>query len=143
MSQYISYYLKDKHNNFICLGSFSRSHALYVDYAPYEKITEFNCKKLGFYREDIKSTIDAYNKMKARRDKEFETVKTFNNPVEEKFIAMQSIYDEIEALYESIEELEFSLNFLNFIERVVEENEGSKLYYGIECYEPTMEDIVE
>ena len=152
MSQYLEIYVKSKEDNFTYLDAFSRSTAMYrllnEDIgAPYGKVRKLEKARLQEAIEIARGYLEGFIERKKRHGDMLQLISSFNNPVDEKIEAIYELQQDLEEYDESIEEMEYVINYLRVLTSMVESMsyEGSKagLYYGIEVGNPTIDDIVE
>lgn len=152
MSAYIHFFVRVE-DKFCPIATYCRSSQVFELMhlrAPYEHIKALNSDALTNYEIKAKEILDEWNARKRKYEKRKEIIATFNNSVEEK---MEMIHDSDEAIEEieyEISEAEFVIKFIYFLEHIIREvdynapegiDKDNYLYYGIECYRPTVEDI--
>lgn len=146
MSQYLYFFVKTKDNDsFICLDSFSRSTDMFeacrIHQAPFEHIKKLDIEILYKIERYFYSKItDAKRKKKKLESKKAEIYKC-ENSLNEKIEAI----DEIDFLIEEVnlDSLQEDIKFINWIYNIIKyKNENVELYFGIECGNPSINDII-
>ena len=96
-------------------------------------------------RNDLKEDVVRY-------EKRIETITRFENSAEEKLELIMEEEGLIEEANNELREIEDVICFIGFLISILSEvlydapvgiNKDSYLYYGIECYRPTVKDIKE
>ena len=142
MSQYIHFFAKSNHDDFIQIDCFSRSNAIYqitnqVINVPYESISQISKS----YCKDCQNVISGYiiNKKEtiANYNKKIDIISKFNNAIEEKITAIDDCLICIEECEQWLDELQYAENFF-----ITLQNIQAPIYVGIDCgSEVTKEDI--
>ena len=155
MSQYINFSLRHG-DEFIPIATFQRPTFLYDifhNYVPYEKVRAITPDTLKNIRYDIDETIHRINNSILRLQETKEDIIRFNNSFFEKYEAISNIKDDIEEQKEYLHEIEDTKVIVGFLQDMLDEamfsEEDAKakidytkfLYAGIECYNPSLEDI--
>ena len=157
MSSYINFFIRSD-NRFLPLGNFSRSSEIYQrlnNDVPYEKLKALTYNKLNNVVNNIIEDAHKYNNRILKYKKEIELIATFNNSVEDKLEAINSIESTIEDIEESISELNFAQGWFDSLCKIIDRAseytdedyngliDASKyIYAGIETpLVPTLADI--
>lgn len=152
MSQYLEFYVKSKEDNFTYLDAFSRSTSMYrllnEDIgAPYGKVRKLDKAHLQEAIEIARGYLEGLVERKKKHGDMLQLISSFSNPVDEKIEAIYELQQDFEEYNESIEEMEYVINYLRVLASMVDSMSyhGSEtgLYYGIEVGSPTLEDVVE
>ena len=141
-------------DTFCPIGTYSRNTKVYeiFRHAPYEQIEVLDRETLNDYfneatimRNDLKEDVVRY-------EKRIETITRFENSAEEKLELIMEEEGLIEEANNELREIEDVICFIGFLISILSEvlydapvgiNKDSYLYYGIECYRPTVKDIKE
>lgn len=146
MSEYLNVYITTENKEvFIPLGTFCRSTKIYEVMsanAPYEKIRELTIDKLNRLILEVKDNLFSLQKRKKSYKK---ALKLLSSKAENMLPTYFEIISTIEDLDEEIEEYKFVLNRFEIYNEILNDyNEAStQIYYGIECYPPSIDDIIE
>ena len=153
MSAYIHFFVRAG-GTFCPIATYSRNSKVYEIFhrAPYEQITVLDKSTLNDYfneatimRDDIKEHIVQY-------EKRIETITRFENSAEEKLELIMEEEELIEEAKDELREIEDAICFIGFLTSILSEVlydvplgifKNQYLYYGIECYRPTIKDIKE
>ena len=153
MSAYIHFFVRAG-GTFCPIATYSRNSKVYEIFhrAPYEQITVLDKSTLNDYfneatimRDDIKEHIVQY-------EKRIETITRFENSAEEKLELIMEEEELIEEAKDELREIEDAICFIGFLTSILSEVlydvplgifKNQYLYYGIECYRPTVKDIKE
>ena len=153
MSSYVSFYIRNK-NDFLPIGSFSRSSVIYQlaqnNCAPYEKIkaiTINEIRRIAMECGEIKKKHEDGIKSFMER---IDFLKECNASLSEREEFLSDYLETIEGYKEGIEEVEYAQNYYNFLITILEdvsyeENFDSKhyIYFGIDIgYNVKAEDIM-
>lgn len=151
MSAYIHFFVRVG-DTFCPIATYCRSSKVYEIFhrAPYEQIIVLDKSTLNDYfneatimRDDVKEDIVQF-------EKRIETIKGFENSAEEKLELIEDIEISIREAKDDLREIEDAICFIGFLTSILNEvlydapvgiNKDSYLYYGIECYRPTINDI--
>lgn len=151
MSAYIHFFVRVG-DTFCPIATYSRNSKVYEIFrrAPYEQITVLDKSTLSDYfneatiwRDNLKEDIALY-------EKRIETIIRFENSAEEKLELIMEEERLIEEANNELREIEDAICFIGFLISILSEvlydasvgiNKDSYLYYGIECYRPTINDI--
>ena len=147
MSCYVNFFIRSPKDEFLSLGSFSRNTAEY-DCAdkcalPYEKIkllTTSSIKSMRQIAQDIVS--DLRESIQKCRD-EILFIKDMDGSVNEKLENIRELKNEIDDLSEDERRYSQAHGYFDSLIVIDCEHENSVIYAGIECGEPTVDDIVE
>ena len=146
MSEYLNVYITTENKEvFIPLGTFCRSTKIYEVMsanAPYEKIRELTIDKLNRLILEVKDNLFSLQKRKKSYKK---ALKLLSSKAENMLPTYFEIISTIEDLDEEIEEYKFVLNRFEIYNEILNDyNEANtQIYYGIECYPPSIDDIIE
>ena len=146
VSEYLNIYITTENKEvFIPLGTFCRSTKIYEVMsanAPYEKIRELTIDKLNRLILEIKANLISVQKRKKNYKK---ALKLLGSKTVNMFPTYFEIISTMEYLDEEIEEYKFILNRFEIYNEILNDyNEvNTQIYYGIECYPPTVEDIID
>ena len=153
MSAYIHFFVRIG-NDFCPIGTYSRNTKVYEIFhrAPYEQIEVLDRETLNDYfneatimRNDLKEDVVRY-------EKRIETIKGFENSAAEKLELIEEGENIIREVKDELREIEDAICFIGFLTSILMEviydapediDKKAYLYYGIECYRPTIKDIKE
>ena len=153
MSAYIHFFVRAG-DTFCPIATYSRNSKVYEIFhrAPYEQITVLDKSTLNDYfneatimRDNTKEHITSY-------EKRIETIKGFENSAEEKLELIMEEEELIEEAKDDLREIEDTICFIGFLTSILNEVlydmplgifKDQYLYYGVECYRPTVKDIKE
>ena len=152
MSQYISFYVRSKHDDFIGLGDYSRSHLIYqlTDRAlnvPYEHIRALTTNDLRAMKDEANLERDSINANIAKYRGYITDIATFNNSLDEKIECVAEYQDLIEECTEQLRQVELAAHYFQFLDDIIEINDfngipmDKRVYCGIEISDPTIDDI--
>ena len=143
MSQYLNFFIKTGKNQYQQIANYSRNHMIYrvFNSAPYEQITRLTESKIVNAIEELKAAKDAYQK--TMRDNDEQVAIQYRLCSKDKFF---DIYGQIQQtnkeLRQDVEECNKSLIELQFIQRMTRTPNDAVIYFGVEIYNPTDEDII-
>lgn len=158
MSQYISFYIKSKSNEFLPIASYSRSNAIYEyaqDYAPtYSVVKPLTQNIILEIINNIKIENSKYNDAIKNYAERKQLIINMNNSMEDKIEALDNVQSDIEEINEIYDALQYALNFYDTLDTILDEAKSSMyytdetkqynaddyIYYGIECCLPGEED---
>lgn len=151
MSAYIHFFIRIE-DKFYPIATYSRNSQVFelMHSAPYEHIRVLNSEALSNYGVEAREILDEWNVRKRKYEKRKELIATFNNSVEEKMEMIHNSDEAIEEIEYEISEAKSVIRFIYFLENIIKEvdydtpegiDKDNYLYYGIECYRPTAEDI--
>lgn len=153
MSAYIHFFVRAG-DTFCPIATYCRSSKVYTIFhrAPYEQIMVLDKSTLSDYfneatimRDNIKEHIVLY-------EKRIETITRFENSAEEKLELIIEEEELIEEAKDELIEVEDTIGFISFLISILNQvlcdvplgiYKNSYLYYGVECYRPTVKDIRE
>ena len=153
MSAYIHFFVRAG-DTFCPIATYCRSSKVYEIFhrAPYEQIAVLDKSTLNDYfneatimRDNIKEHIVLY-------EKRIETITRFENSAEEKLELIMEEEELIEEAKDELREIEDAICFIGFLISILSEVlydvplgifKNQYLYYGVECYRPTIKDIKE
>ena len=153
MSAYIHFFVRAG-DTFCPIATYCRSSKVYEIFhrAPYEQITVLDKSTLNDYlneaiilRDNIKEHITQY-------EKRIETIAYFENSAEEKLELIMEEEELIEEAKDELTEVEDTVGFISFLISILNQVlcdvplgvfKNQYLYYGVECYRPTVKDIKE
>ena len=151
MSAYIHFFVRAG-DTFCPIATYCRSSKVYEIFhrAPYEQIAVLDKSTLNDYfneatimRDNIKEHIVLY-------EKRIETITRFENSAEEKLELIMEEEELIEEAKDELREIEDAICFIGFLISILSEVlydvplgifKNQYLYYGVECYRPTIKDI--
>lgn len=144
MSTYVNFFVKDKNSEtFIPLGEFSRNSVyfrMFEDYAPWEKVKIIDSHKLDIAKKQCAEAIEHFINEKDKIAEKKRFVSSLILSLDEILAAYNELVDEYDALEEERKSYTAALyKFLTFED--INSYEDNELYVGIECYEPTIDDI--
>ena len=145
MSTYVNFFVKDKNSEtFIPLGEFSRNSIyfkLFEGYAPWETVKKIDNNRLDMAKKECAEEIEHLINEKDKIAEKKYFVSNLKLPLDEILEKYNELVDEYDALEEERKSYTAALYKLLTFEDInfYEDNE---LYVGIECYEPTVDDIV-
>lgn len=151
MSSYVHFFVR-KDDVFCPIGTFSRGSGYYqafCHYLPYEKCRAIPSDLLVTIRGEIKNGIKENERYIKNLEESKKEVNSFNNSIEEKIEVISDLLNSIEEVEFEIEELKVVYAFTRFLDNVMEEaiytdiSADKYVYAGIECPEPTVDDLVE
>lgn len=149
MSSYIYFFLRSE-DCFIPLGTWTRNSKFYEVFqeAPCEKISMLSFSRISAVWNDIAENIENIKKKITNKEKVIKEIALFNNDITEKMEVIKEIREDIEYYEELNKQYEEVISFLKTLTIILGEMEDRDLninciYYGIECYEPTVKDIQE
>lgn len=143
MSQYLNFFIKIGENQYQQIASYSRNRVIYrtFDSAPYEQITRLTDSKIVNAIEELKAARDAYQK--TMRDNDEQVAIQYRLCSKDEFF---DIYGQIQQtnkeLKQDVEDCEKGLIELQFIHRMTKTPNNAIIYFGVEIYNPTDEDII-
>jgi len=145
MSTYVNFFVKDKNSEtFIPLGEYSRNSIyfkIFEGYAPYECVRKIDYSMLNKAKErcteEIESLINERNKI----DELKRFISSLERPLDEILEKYDELIKECDALEEERKSYTAALYRLLTFEDIMSYADN-ELYVGIECYEPTVDDIV-
>ena len=153
MSAYIHFFVRAG-DTFCPIATYCRSSKVYEIFrrAPYSQIKVLDKEVLNDYfneatimRNDLKEDVIRY-------EKRIEIIKGFENSAAEKLELIEDVESFLSEANEELREIEDAISFINFLIDILNEvaydtpegvDKNSYLYYGVECYRPTIEDIKE
>lgn len=143
MSQYLNFFIKTGENQYQQIASYSRNQVIYkaFDSAPYEQITRLTESKIVNAIGELKAARDAYQK--TMRDNDEQVAIQYRLCSKDVFF---DVYGQIQQtnkeLRQDIEDCNKSLIELQFIHRMTKTPNDAIIYFGVEIYNPTDEDII-
>ncbi len=143
MSQYLNFFIKTNEDQYQQFASYSRNHMIYkaFDSAPYEQITRLTESKIVNAIEELKTAKDAYQKMMCDNDEQVAI--QYRLCSKDEFL---DIYGQIQQtskeLRQDVEDCDIGLIELQFIQRMTRVPNDATIYFGVEIYVPTEEDII-
>lgn len=153
MSAYIHFFVRVG-DTFCPIATYSRNTKVYEIFhrAPYEQIEILDRETLNdcfneatIMRDELKEDIIRY-------EKRIETIKGFENSAAEKLELIEEGENIIREVKDELREIEDVICFIGFLTSILMEviydapvgiDKKAYLYYGIECYRPTVKDIKE
>lgn len=159
MSQYIQFFIRCE-DKFVPMCSYSRSNMIFrafAYHAPYEKVTPITEHILRAAKNYLKSEEDGIEaKIELYRDM-IESIRHFDNDVDDKLEAINSVNADIGELKSELEEIRLAKAFTDILDGILVSakyrddgdgcplanyTEDTVLYAGIEVPEyPTMNDL--
>ena len=152
MSQYISFYVRSKHDDFIGLGDYSRNNLIYqlTDRAlnvPYEHIRVLTTNDLRDMEDEANLERDSINADIAKYRGYIADIATFNNSLDEKMARVAEYQELIEEYTAQLRKVELAAHYFQFLGNIIETNDFNDIpmdkcvYCGIEISDPTIDDI--
>lgn len=153
MSAYIHFFVRAG-DTFCPIATYCRSSKVYTIFhrAPYEQITVLDKSTLSDYFNEATIMRDALKEDIVQYEKRIETIKSFENSAEEKLELIEDIEISIREANDELRETEDAICFIGFLTSILSEVlydaplgifKNQYLYYGVECYRPTVKDIKE
>lgn len=143
MSQYLNFFIRTGEDRYQQIANYSRNRVIYrtFDSAPYEQITRLTDSKIVNAIEELKAARDAYQK--TMRDNDEQVAIQYRLCSKDEFF---DIYGQIQQtnkeLKQDVEDCEKGLIELQFIHRMTKTPNNAIIYFGVEIYNPTDEDII-
>lgn len=152
MSEYIHFFVRTG-DSFCPIATYCRSSQVFqlMRRAPYEHITVLSKETLMEFRIDAMQQLNSLLTEKGNYETKKQLIASFNNTVEEKIEAMKEYDLDISELNCDINDATNVVNFIDFLNNIIEEvqyesymgiDRNRYLYYGRECYRPTVQDVV-
>lgn len=147
MSCYVNFFIRSPKDEFLSLGSFSRNTAEYGcanELAlPYEKIKLLTTSSIKSMRQTARDIVsDVRESIQKCRD-EILFIKDMEGSVNEKLENIRELKNEIDDLSEDEKRYSQAHGYFDSLIAIDCEYENPVIYAGIECDEPTVDDIVE
>jgi len=154
MSQYIYFYVKHPDSEkFIMIDGYSRGSYIYQVAVqsitvPVESLRPLTNLNLTSIFAHIKHDIEVKEKRIAQIDKCIDFLSRTQVQLQELLDTYEKLQSEKEEAKQDIEDYTFALHFYNTLLNILSSNTENKdsppvLYFGIECYNPTIDDIAE
>lgn len=143
MSQYLNFFIKTGENQYQQIASYSRNHVIYkaFDSAPYEQIRRLTESKIVNAIGELKAAKDTYQK--TMRDNDEQVAIQYRLCSKDEFF---DVYGQIQQtnkeLKQDVEECNNGILELQFIQRMTRVPNDAIIYFGVEIYNPTDEDII-
>ena len=143
MSQYLNFFIKTGKNQYQQIASYSRNHVIYkaFDSAPYEQIRRLTESKIVNAIGELKAAKDTYQK--TMRDNDEQVAIQYRLCSKDEFF---DVYGQIQQtnkeLRQDVEECNNGILELQFIQRMTRVPNDAIIYFGVEIYNPTDEDII-
>lgn len=143
MSQYLNFFIKTGENQYQQIANYSRNHVIYraFDSAPYEQIRRLTESKIVNAIENLVMARDSYQK--AMSDNDEQVAIQYRLCSKDEFL---DIYCQIQQtnkeLRQDVEECNNGILELQFIQRMTRTPNDAIIYFGVEIYNPTDEDII-
>lgn len=143
MSQYLNFFIKTGENQYQQIASYSRNHVIYkaFDSAPYEQIRRLTESKIVNAIGELKAAKDTYQK--TMRDNDEQVAIQYRLCSKDEFF---DVYGQIQQtnkeLRQDVEECNNGILELQFIQRMTRIPNDAIIYFGVEIYNPTDEDII-
>ena len=152
MSQYISFYVRSKHDDFIGLGDYSCNNLIYqltdrALHVPYEHIRVLTTNDLRDMKDEANLERDSINDNIAKYRGCIADIATFNNSLDEKMECVAEYQDLIDEATEQLREIELAAHYFQFLGAIIEANDFNGIpmdkcvYCGLEISDPTIDDI--
>ena len=145
MSQYANFYAH-KYGVFISLGSFHAGSIQYDTvhgFAPWEKLNVCSEQLIKEFLNNIKEEKTSIKERINQFTDMIYSVERANNPLEEKIDTIDSLYESLAEEKELLNEAAEGEAFFNFLSEILYDgNDTVEVLVGIECYNPTEEDVV-
>lgn len=157
MSEYTQFFIRNG-DNFLPIATYSRSTKVAEAFhyiAPYEAIKPLTVANLQSARDRLREQIRDYDKSIERARAEIDFLRSCAMDNDERMERYHDATEFIEDFSDFREECAYALSFISFLEDILEEarveqkfgenllqlNENSYVYVGIEVGTPTIEDI--
>lgn len=143
MSQYLNFFIKTGENQYQQIASYSRNHVIYKAFnsAPYEQIRRLTESKIVNAIGELKAAKDTYQK--TMRDNDEQVAIQYRLCSKDEFF---DVYGQIQQtnkeLRQDVEECNNGILELQFIQRMTRVPNDAIIYFGVEIYNPTDEDII-
>lgn len=143
MSQYLNFFIKTGENQYQQIASYSRNHVIYkaFDSAPYEQIRRLTESKIVNAIGELRAAKDTYQK--TMRDNDEQVAIQYRLCSKDEFF---DVYGQIQQtnkeLRQDVEECNNGILELQFIQRMTRVPNDAIIYFGVEIYNPTDEDII-
>lgn len=143
MSQYLNFFIKTGKNQYQQIASYSRNHVIYkaFDSAPYEQIRRLTESKIVNAIGELKAAKDAYQKTMRDNDEQV-AIQYWLCSKDEFFDVYGQIQQTNKELRQDVEECNNGILELQFIQRMTRVPNDAIIYFGVEIYNPTDEDII-
>ena len=153
MSAYIHFFVRVD-DTFCPIATYCRSSKVYTIFhrAPYEQIAVLDKATLNDYFNEATIMRDDIKEELLWDEKRIETIKGFENSAAEKLELIEEGENIIREVKDELREIEDAICFIGFLTSILMEviydapediDKKAYLYYGIECYRPTIKDIKE
>ena len=141
MSCYIYFFVR-KNDTFVLLDSFSRNSIVFQEFesAPWEKVSKLNLNLIEQAQNSFCGEIkELKNEIKKNKGVIKDILKAGIGQAgnEEYVYGLQKDIDEYKA---NIALYKRAVYFMSFVKNIAE-FDGNEIYYGMECYDPTLEDV--
>ena len=151
MSAYIHFFVRAG-DTFCPIATYCRGSKIYQIFhnAPYEHIAVLDKATLSDYFNEATIMRENLKEDKVKYENRIETIKGFENSAEEKLELIYECEELIEETDNELREIEDTICFIGFLTSILDEVlydvplgifKNEYLYYGIECYRPTVKDI--
>ena len=143
MSQYLNFFIKTGENQYQQIANYSRNHVIYraFDSAPYEQIRRLTESKIVNAIENLAMARDSYQK--AMRDNDEQVAIQYRLCSKDEFFnSYGQIQQTNKELKQDVEECNNGILELQFIQRMTRTPNDAIIYFGVEIYNPTDEDII-
>lgn len=143
MSQYLNFFIKTGENQYQQIASYSRNHVIYkaFDSAPYEQIRRLTESKIVNAIENLVMTRDSFQKVMRDTDEQV-AIQYRLCSKDEFFDIYRQIQQTNKELKQDVEECNNGILELQFIQRMTRIPNDAIIYFGVEIYNPTDEDII-
>ena len=143
MSQYLNFFIKTGENQYQQIANYSRNHVIYkaFDSAPYEQIRRLTESKIVNAIGELKAAKDAYQKTMRDNDEQV-AIQYRLCSKHEFFNSYGQIQQTNKELKQDVEECNNGILELQFIQRMTRTPNDAIIYFGVEIYNPTNDDII-
>lgn len=150
MSSYLHFFLRSG-DKFLPLATYGRGSEVYRTFGnmPYGHVCALTNQTLDSIRAELREGLERSRHELDRIDARIAQIGQFSGSIDEKLEAIYAEEENFEEVRESIKEGECTDHFISFLYDILDEarygGEGidpeAYLYAGIECSNPTIEDI--
>lgn len=141
MSQYLSFFIRNKNSGFVPIGEYSRSTKVYdVVNAPYGKIRRFAKEEFDSVICRLKEEKEVVNSLVKFYNESVDFITKMNNSLVDKLDAVTEHLGYIEECNDSLADLDRWIVEINFIKEML--CRGCEIFVGVEIGSPTDEDIL-
>jgi len=140
MSSYLYFYIRSD-DKFIPVGEYSRNHCIYqvMDTALFEKLVKVQRFDITSACKSITESVTSFKEQISNLREYNEEIAKMNGDVSERVALIKEHNAQRAGFEEQIDDLNYALGILGVYLSMLDDN--VKLYMGIECYPPTVDDI--